>query len=140
MRLKNSVLRNEVVEMCELPFGSFFFCEYIIIAEINEGVHFDYDLVKVYIQNIKAFYGNKPIGFVFNRLYDISVNALDYSKFNTVIPNLCFYSVVRYNNINSFNGTIEERFCSLPYKSFNSLIDSYDYVNNYIINKLIKIA
>lgn len=135
MKFENSILSKEIIHTCKNKIGVFHFCKNVIVSEINEGIHFDYDLVKNYIINAKSFFGRKPIGYISNRVNDISINALDYGKFKKDVENLMFYSVVRYKNIHTFNMDVEERFCNMPYKSFDSLEQSYTFVNNYIIEK-----
>lgn len=135
MKFENSSFNNEIIHTCKNKIGVFHFCKNVIVSEINEGIHFDYELAKKYIINAKSFFGNKPIGYISNRINDISINALDYGKFKKEVENLIFYSVVRYNNIYSFNVHVEERFCNIPYKSFENLEQSYLFVNNYIIEK-----
>lgn len=140
MKLIQTKLKQKVIEYYEIKAGTFYFFEHTIISELNEGVHFDYDLIKNHLGKAKDFYNDRPFGYISNRINDISINALDYPKFKTVFNNLLIHAVVNYEHSNSFNIAIEERFCNTPYINFKNVEQSYDYVTQYIVNDTFKIA
>ncbi len=135
MKFVKSKLSHQILEYHSISLGQFYFLKNIIVAEINEGVHVDFNASKEFISLIIDFYGTeKPIGYICNRVNNFSISPLDYPKFNRSLPNLTIFGIVHNNHFDRMNYEIEKRFCNKPYKAFSDLYTAFSQVSNFIIN------
>lgn len=135
MKLFNSKLSDHIIEYHAIGLGQFFFLKNIVVAEINEGVHMDFQASKEFITLISDFYGTKkPFGYVCNRINNFSISPLDFPKFNKALPNLTIFGIVHNNHFDRMNYEIEKRFCNRPYKSYSDLYSALSQVESFIKN------
>lgn len=133
MKLINSNLFDHIIESYKVKVGEFYFLKDVVIAEINEGVHIDFNTSLEYLELIIDFYGkNEPFGYICNRVNNFSISPLDYPKFNNLLKNLSLYGIVHNNHFDRLNYDIEKRFCNKPYKSFSDLNTAYNQVNIFL--------
>ena len=86
---------KNIREVREYQFGRFYFFDGIVIAEINKGVIYGWDMAQRAIDAAIALFGNdKPIAFISNRIHEYSVLPADWSKFYKNRRQLDFYCVV----------------------------------------------
>ncbi len=65
----------------ELPFGNFYLTEKLVIGELNEGVHFDWEKGETLILEAIDFYGKQAkLVFVSNRINNYSIDPQNYSR------------------------------------------------------------
>jgi len=106
-----------------------------VVAEINEGVHIDFQASKEFIPLISDFYGTeKPYGYICNRINNFSISPLDFPKLNRSLPNLIIFGIVHNNHFDRMNYKIEKRFCNKPYKSYSDLYSAFSQVSTFIKN------
>lgn len=133
MKLINSELSDHIIESHKVKAGEFYFLENIVIAEINDGVHFDFDASLESMELIIDFYGKEePFGYICNRVNNFSISPLDYPKFNSFLKNLAMYGIVHKNHFDRMNYEIEKRFCRKPYKSFSDLETAFNQVKIFL--------
>ncbi len=135
MQFKNSPLEKMTIISHESEIGNLYFIENMVFSEIKEGKHLSLKTAYDYLNVISNFYGDtKPFGYVSNRINKFSIEALDYPKFTKLLKNLKVYAAINYTHFNKMNMEIEKQFCKIPYRGFENIIDSYNYVNNYLNN------
>lgn len=136
----NSQLKGKIVISHELDIGNLHFLKNMVFSEIKEGKHLSIQNTKEYFNLISDFYGNNSFGYVSNRINTYSIEALDLPKFTNVLTSLKIFATVDYSHFNRMNTEIEKQFCKVPYLGFESIIDSYNYVNDYLERNTILIA
>lgn len=59
----------------QMPFGTYFFFEKFIVSEINEGVHFEWNMAEKLALEVFKYYGkDAKLGFISNRVNRHSVD------------------------------------------------------------------
>ncbi|WP_452219773.1 hypothetical protein [Lacinutrix salivirga] len=134
MLVLDSSLRKEFVKSHFLEIGNLFFFKNYVISEVNEGVHFSYSSAKEYILLIAQHYKNhKVLGYISNRVNTFSIEALDYPKLLTAIPNIEVFCTVTYSYFDSMNVDIEKQFCKKPYLSCSSLLEATQIIKDRLV-------
>lgn len=133
MKLIDSILSDLIIEKHTVSVGEIFFLEDVVIAEIKEGAHIDFNNSQEYIQIINHFYGtDKPFAYICNRINNFSISPLDYPKFNKALNNLSIYGIVHNNHFDRLNYEIEKRFCNKPFKSYSDLTSAFNQINIFL--------
>lgn len=133
MKIIESELNKNVIVSHKIDIGYLHFFESFVVSEINEGRHFCYDSSYDHLSLISDFYGTEqPFGYISNRVNTFSTEAIDLPKLLKSLNNLVLISVVVYTHFDSINIDLEKKFCQVPYKGFDNLIESYNYTNNFI--------
>ena len=128
MRIQDSHILNDVIEVFPSDVGKLFFMKRMVIIEINEGVHLNYKNAEHIFLKIKDFFGNsKRIGIISNRINNYSIQVLDYQKLFNYIPNIKLYGIVHYNKQHFYSYQIEKRFSPIPLQNYNSINEALDY-------------
>ncbi len=133
MTFINSQLKEKVIISHEVKIGKLYFLENIVFSEIKEGKHLSIKSANEYLSLISEFYGStKPFGYVSNRINTFSIEALDFPKFTNILKNLKVFVAVSYSHFDKMNMEIERQFCKVPYHGAENIIESYNYVNDYL--------
>ena len=143
MKILKSNISDKILEYHSVKHGQFYFLENLVVAEIKEGVHIDFNNSFEFLNLIIEFYGTeKPFGYICNRINNFSISPLDYPKFNESMPNLAMFGIVHNNHFDRMNYEIEKRFCTKPYKSYSDLYSAYNQVGIFVNNvaKRVKIS
>lgn len=122
-----------VMKTIETDFAKLSFYEYFVIAEMHEGIDLDENIVDVLIQLSIDFYGDKPFGYISNRINSYSVNPVIYFKISK-IENLAAFAVVSNRMIVSYNVKIEKAFMTKPYELFDNLDEAVNWVKHLVSN------
>lgn len=109
-RVRQLDLFKQIKEIREFDFGVFyFFKEGIIISEMNEGVHFQWDDAKKVVYAAQDIYGLQiPIIYVANRINNYTVVPSDWVKFYKNRNDMAHYAVVGQTK-GSFASLVLER-------------------------------
>ena len=135
MKIINSELSEKIIEQHSIKLGQFYFLKDLMVAEINNGEHIDFESSQNYLKLINEFYGTeKPFGYICNRVNYFSISPLDFPKFIKVMPNLSIFGIVHNNHFDRMNYEVEKRFCNKPYKSFIDLNLAYKKIKRFIEN------
>ena len=130
MKFENSkyfkLLRNSKIEF---SFGTFFFLDKIIISELNEGIHFDWQKIEQVISAVAEHYGgNFKIAFLSNKINSYSIEPhlwlRFYKEYNFIIAS----AIVTYNEIGFNNATLEKHFSRTSVKRCNTLDKGIEWI------------
>lgn len=118
MKFENSKFyKNLKPDKLLLPFGNFYLYEKFVVAEMHEGVHFDWNKTEILIKELLNYYGEKPkIAFVSNRINHYSIDPQNWAKWKTEFDFIIASAIIVYNNATLMNATIEK---SLPIEALN---------------------
>ncbi|MEN3322101.1 hypothetical protein VP395_00040 [Mariniflexile soesokkakense] len=110
-------------------FGTYYFLDKIVIAEINYGVHFDEKKIAIVIESIFEHYEtNCKLGYISNRLNSYSFEPDLWKKFFDEYNFIVASVSVCYTNMNLMNATIEKRFSKKNIKITNNLDDAFTWI------------
>ncbi|SFZ91955.1 hypothetical protein SAMN05428642_102449 [Flaviramulus basaltis] len=130
MQFENSSLSKKYTySLKKFGFGKLFFLEKIIVAEMNYGIHFDWDKTEIITNSILQHYGkNCKVGYISNRINSYSFEPDIWSKFfekyNFVVASASVY----YSKMTLMNATIEKQFSKRKIKITSSLEDAFDWI------------
>lgn len=122
-----------VLKTIETDFAKLNFYGQFVITEMNEGVDLDENHVDIMTRFAVDFYGDKPFGYISNRIHSYSVNPVIYFKISN-IKNLAAFAVVSTRSIVSYNVKIEKAFMTKPYELFDTLDEAVNWVTQ-MVNK-----
>jgi len=113
----------------EKPFGNFYFFETFLIAELNEGVHFDWEKIVDAMSDLINFYGEGvKLAYLSNRVnsYSMDPNSWEkiYKKYNVIIAS----AIVSYNNFTFMNASLEKGFSKKSIKRCLSLDEAIKWI------------
>lgn len=129
MKIEDSKYINLSHTKISLPFGNFYFFEYFLISEVNEGVHFTWDQGMKVFDLAKKHYGeNGKVAYISNRIYSYSLHAQDWLKFFNKYNNIDALAIITYSKIGLMNIVLEKIFSKVPIKKFQSLEGAIDWV------------
>ncbi len=134
MKILESDFSNQIVEFVQNKLGNIFFFNHIAVVELNEGVHFNLKNSPMIIDELKAYFGNKPFGVVANRVNSYSVDLLDTPKYRQEVKNLQSYAVVGHDLASKMNATMENDFCVSEKVDHDSIYDAINHVYNKVKN------
>jgi len=132
MKLEDSKYINSEHEEIKLPFGSFYFFEDFVVSELNEGVHFDWQRVKILSDLMISHYGKKRKGIVYisNRVNSYSIEPQSWLKFDKKYNLFQASGIVAYDQRGGLSVVLERLFSKERIKRFRSLKDAIDWANN----------
>jgi len=98
----------------------------IIVIEVKEGVILSIkNGKKLLLKTLKAV-GTNPCVLISNRINSFSINPNDYIYLEK-IPTLLGIAIVYYNDTTKTTGKLESNFYKKPFKTFNNIIDAYNW-------------
>ena len=127
MTLLNSAYSQKVKSSYQLGLGNIFFFENILISEINEGKHVNYNEALDYRDLIEEKFNDKPFIYISNRVNQFSVNIMDFEKFCDTFPNMKAFITVYYNQFTYKGLAFEKQFCKIPYLDFKTVKEAYKF-------------
>ncbi|WP_100615430.1 hypothetical protein [Confluentibacter citreus] len=114
-----------------MPYGDFYFCEKFYLAEINEGIHLDYDKLISLMIELVGYYGkDRKIGFISNRINPYSLDPHVYNKIDQEFNMIAASAYVVYSDLSYMNATIEKRFTKKSLKRCISIEEAVDWILN----------
>lgn len=122
MRIKDANLTEEVQDINLSEYGYYYFFEDFIIAEINQGVSYNWEAAKDIIEAAYKHYGNDiSVCYITNRVNKYSVNPADWLKFFKQEHTLNGYAIVSYTERSWINATLEKLFLNTKVEHFTDL-------------------
>lgn len=110
MKFENSEFFELKHYKLEMPFGNFYFLETFFISEINEGVHFDWQMIQSVMQHVVDFYGaDAKLGYISNRVNSYSMNPQTWDKVQKKYNIIVAGAVVIYNKMTFLNASLEKK-------------------------------
>ncbi len=133
MTFKNSSYFDpKTTKVVEFPFGTFYLCKNLYVAEINEGVHFDWNKAHQLADLVEEYYGkNAKIGWISNRIHSYSIDPHSWITFHENYDFLNAGAIITYNELNYMNATIEKQFSRIKIKRCHTLEQAYDWITNF---------
>lgn len=117
----------------KLSFGTFYLFKKFYVAEINEGVHLNYNKLRVIFQEITNFYGNTAqIVCVANRVNSYSTEPVVFNILDDEFPILKASAFVSYSTSNQRVATVEQIIIKNKVIKFTSLPEALFWATNYI--------
>jgi hypothetical protein len=115
----------------EFPFGNFYISNQILISELNEGIHFDWDKILQVIDLVYDYFGSyKKIAYISNRIYSYSIEPQLWLKFHEEYDFIVATATVSYNDFNYMNATIEKLFTKSSLKRCSDLDEAIEWIQN----------
>lgn len=113
----------------EKPFGNFYLCERFFIAELHEGVHFDWNMIKTVMNDVLDFYGdNKKLGYISNRVNSYSMNPHHWNKVYKTYGVIQASAIVFYNDIVLMNAALESQLSDKTIKRCKTLTEAIEWI------------
>ena len=130
MKFENSSFFELKHFKLEMPFGNFYFLETFFIGEINEGVHFDWNMIQSVMEHVVDFYGaDAKIGYIPNRINSYSINPQTWNKVQKKYNMIHVGAIISYNNFNFMNASLENKISdTIIIKSCHSLNEAIEWV------------
>ena len=112
------------------PFGNFYIFDDYIISEINQGVHFNWELAEIVIEQVYEYYGSRDIkvSYISNRVNSYSLYPQDWLRFYKERHHLEAFAIVAYNKIGLMNVILEKLFSQTRIRKFRDLDEAVSWV------------
>ena len=131
----SSKINKTLIRKHDLNIGSFYYYENYMIAEIAEGIAFDFENAAEMLKLTKTYYNNStPFVYITNRKNSYSFNPTAHFKTAKMFPNLKGYAVVSYDNMNRDIAEMERSFLNTPMHIFDSLEEAISWVEELILH------
>lgn len=123
MNIQNSDIAHLCLETIELSHSTYYLFKKFIVAEINEGVVYRWELAREVIDRAHDFYGAKELAlsYISNRINSYSVRPQDWLTFFKNDYNLRKIAFVTYTEIGYANIIFEKLFIKNRLKKFKTL-------------------
>jgi hypothetical protein len=126
--INSPYLNSKDYTLLNVKLGSVYLFDNYIVTEFKEGVDINFDNFQEVTDIIKSHFGNKPFGFIANRLNSYSIDLTDATKFNANFPNLEAYAIVLYNSLTQRVFEIENHFFEYNRAAFKTLETAAEWV------------
>jgi hypothetical protein len=114
-----------------LSFGDFYLLDNFIIAEFNEGIHFNWTKIQELAAELIRHYGYElKIGFIANRVNSYSTDPHLWTNFNQEFGFFVATAIVVYDDISYMNATLEKQFTENSLKRCSSLEEGIHWMQN----------
>ncbi|CAH8286313.1 hypothetical protein EV196_106253 [Mariniflexile fucanivorans] len=129
MKFENSEFFKLKHNKLEMPFGNFYFFKTFIISEINEGIHFDWEMIQEVMVHVVEFYGtDAKLGYISNRVNSYSTNPQAWNKVQKKYNIIIAGAIVTYNKMIYLNATLEKRIAKTKIKRCFTLAEAIDCI------------
>ncbi|WP_298995927.1 hypothetical protein ACOKFD_12945 [Flagellimonas sp. S174] len=127
-RVREIEFFKNIREIREYEFGIFYFFDNLVISEINEGVHFDWEMATKAVDAAYEVIGrDNPIAYISNRVNSYSVVAADWRRFYFNRHQLDLYSVVGSTQGNFASLVLERMFFRNNIRQFSDLDEAIEW-------------
>lgn len=127
-------LKNEIIKVIPLSFGTLLCSKNYCISEVIEGYHIDEKEIIEFIDSIKDFYKNRKIHYINNRIAFFSVNPLCYNHFKRLEENILSTRAVLYISSQEHTAKFEREFYPLGVTFYKNLYDAVNDLNRIVID------
>ena len=122
MKIEDSIYVNIEHEEVILPFGNFYFFKTFVVSELNEGVHFDWNKVKILAEIMVIHYGEKnSLKYISNRVNSYSMEPQSWLKFDKKYHLVKSTGIIAYDNKGGISVVLERLFSKGSINKFRSL-------------------
>lgn len=133
MKFKNSKLSNTLKHKeVNFNFGTYYFFDTFLIAEINEGIHFDWEKAELTIQEILKYYGEHArIGYISNRTNNYSIDPQNWIKSQEDYNFMIASAIITYENSSYKVATLEKYFSKKKLKRCHSIEEAITWIEQF---------
>tara|TARA_R110000787_G_scaffold108621_5_gene217063 strand:+ start:7932 stop:8333 length:402 start_codon:yes stop_codon:yes gene_type:complete len=122
MKIEDSIHINLEHEEIILPFGKFYFFKNFAVSELKEGVHFDWNKVKILADIMVNHYGAiNNLTYISNRVNSYSIEPQSWLKFDKKYQLIKRTGIIAYDNKGGISVVLERLFSKGNIKKFRSL-------------------
>ncbi|OUR91041.1 hypothetical protein A9Q87_11225 [Flavobacteriales bacterium 34_180_T64] len=115
----------------EFPFGEFYLCDKFVIAELYEGIHFNWYKIEQVVDILREHYGDTiKIGYISNRINSYSIDPKLWVDFQEQYGFIVASAIVTFNEFGYMNATIEKRFSEPSLKRCINLDEAINWIKN----------
>lgn len=119
-----------------LDIGKFTFYPNIIVCEIKEGIHVDFENSAYPIQIAQMILGSeKPAVYISHRTNSYSWNPVNYREVIELFPNFSGFAIVSENKRRRMIAHLERLFIKKPIRVFENIDDAIDWAQKLIESK-----
>ncbi|MBT8261536.1 MAG: hypothetical protein KJO05_01860 [Bacteroidia bacterium] len=131
MKIESSKYRGLYRYKISEPFGNFYIFDDYVISEINEGVHFNWELAEIVIEQVYDYFGSRDIklSYISNRIHSYSLHPQDWLRFYQERHQLEAFAIVAYNKIGLMNVILEKLFSQTRIRKFRNLDVAIEWVS-----------
>ena len=132
--MSKSINGNKQVKQYDLEMGKVVFFKNYLIIEVAEGTSFDYEKAKELSKLTNRHFGNRPFGYISNRIHSYSLEPIDYTRIKEVFPNITAFAAVIYSKSQKTSVKIENMFYQEGIVSFNNLDKAIKWMEKKLDN------
>lgn len=128
---------QKLIVQHNLEIGTFKFYKNIMLGEINEGMHVDFNSTLVPIQLCHQIYKQAPIIYISNRINSYSIDPVSFYEAIQIIPNLIGFAIVTQNQRRQTLACLEKLFMQKPIDVFAEMADAFTWGTNLLKHEII---
>lgn len=114
-----------------LPFGNFYLTDKFIVAEINEGEHFEWEHVESLIPPFVDYYGeNFKLAYISNRVNSYSYDPQSWMRFEKEYDFIVASAIVSYHELNKMNASLDKLMSQKSIKRCDTIKEAIKWVLN----------
>lgn len=131
LSIEHTIHKNKILHKQELSFGDFYFCENILVSQVNEGVVYGVKEALEVMKYATPFYkgkfkSDKQI-YIANRIHKYSVKPVGWITLKEVSNYLHAYCVVDNTSNGLLNAILESKFVPVNFKAVTSLDEAFEW-------------
>lgn len=121
---------SNIIDICDLSFGTFYFFDGLVIGEMNEGAVIKWHHIQQLIEKINQILGESgPITYISNRINSYTVVLTGWSNFRKTkhFNRFKAYGIVAYTETVHKNFVLEALFANMNIKKFIDLEEAVEW-------------
>jgi len=129
--IEQTVHNDKILHKLELPFGNFYLCDHVIVAEANPETIYGLDEATMVFKKAgefyKSIYSIKKRVYISNRIHKYSVKPVTWISFTPAEKYLLGYCVVDSSPNGISNALLESKFVRIPFHAATSLDEAMQW-------------
>ena len=132
MRFEESKYYNKLKhKKLRFPFGNFYLCDFFLVSELKEGVHFGWEEVKLLVKKIIKLYGSDiKLGYISNRIHSYSSDPNSWKRVDKEYGIIVASAIIYYSDFTYKNASLEKSFSEKSIKRCMSLDEAIIWMTN----------
>lgn len=136
MKITDTDLKEIIEHTHVFEHGVYYFCEGFIISEVNEGVDYNWGIVKEVIEIATNYYGKEAtICLISNRINQYSINPLGWHNFFNSGRKINGLAVVSYTENSMVSVVIEMLFFNSKLERFHNIYEAINWARELNLEK-----
>ncbi|MGB3606307.1 MAG: hypothetical protein WA775_11090 [Psychroserpens sp.] len=135
MSIRDNPAFKNLIYKKTVELGDLYFFEKMVVSELHEGVHVNFENFSEARIEIEHFYGQRHFGFIANRIQPYSITLTDANLYNDIFKNLRAYATVTYTELASKVVEVENYFFKFNKRNFKDLDEAIDWVQEELQKK-----